>query len=186
MSKKTAKLIKKKKKGFDWLNAIAEDPRLKNEEFFMVGIRGYYGTTNKRGIYDDALFLVNKKTGFIATYNANVDPSFYRKGKGTGKDKGIANLKAGWHRYKKGPHPLHKGYPAFRQAAHVTVIRDGDPPYEDTGDFGINIHKGSKNSTSSLGCQTVIPNQWIDCQETGYKQLDLAGQKEFWYILLEG
>jgi hypothetical protein len=130
----------------------------------VVGQRGYYRDTmgapgvNDRGIYDDAIFLVSPSA--FTSFNANTDPSSYRKGRGTGPTKGMASLKPGaWyvHRFDK-----HKGkYLALCQRlGPVTVIRDGDPPYEDTGMFGINIHKGSYNSTSSEGCQTIHPGQW--------------------------
>lgn len=130
----------------------------------VVGFRGYYRNTmgapgvNDRGIYDDALFLYSPSV--FAAFNGNTDPSAYRKGKGTGSGKGIATLKPGaWfvHKFDK-----HKGkYLALCQRlGPVTVIRDGDPPYDDTGEFGINIHRGGYKTTSSEGCQTIHPDQW--------------------------
>jgi lysozyme len=130
----------------------------------VIGIRGYYLNTlgkagaNDRGIYDDALFIDTPQA--TVSFNANTDPTSFRKGKGKGSTKGMAILKPGlWMVHKFG---LHKGkYLALVQRlGHVTVIRDGDPDYEDTGDFGINIHKGGLNSTGSEGCQTIHPAQW--------------------------
>ncbi|MBK9496972.1 MAG: hypothetical protein IPO08_21175 [Xanthomonadales bacterium] len=122
---------------------------------YLVGIRGYYHDNhgdNERGLYDDALFLVTPQS-FIA-FNANVDPSVFRRG--------IAKLKNGLWSYKVGTHGLSKPksqqYTALVQAAEVTVIRDGEGP--DTGMFGINIHRGGNSGTSSLGCQTIHPSQW--------------------------
>ncbi len=132
--------------------------------FFVAGIRGYYRDTlgapgvNDRGIYDDALFLVSPLA--FASYNGNTDPSQARRGHGTGATKGMAVLKPGlWLAHRFG---LHRGqYLALVQTGGpVTVTRDGNPPYPDTGLFGINIHRGGWNTTSSLGCQTVHPGQW--------------------------
>jgi hypothetical protein len=129
----------------------------------VVGFPGYYakfGSTpeNERGFYDDAIFLLTPSV--FAAFNGNTDPSGYRKGKGFGESKGMASLQPGlWfvHRFD-----LHRQkYLALCQrAGEVTVIRDGDPPYKDTGEFGINIHRGGVNGTSSLGCQTIPPSQW--------------------------
>lgn len=130
---------------------------------YIVGVRGYYLDSmgargaNDRGIYDDALFVVSKNA--YASFNGNTDPSYARKGFGTGANKGMAMLDTGiWYSYCFG---YHKTYEAIVQRmGTVTVTRDGDPPYKDTGYFGINIHKGSYTKTSSEGCQTVHPDQW--------------------------
>lgn len=149
----------------------------------IVARRGYYRDTmgrpgaNDRGIYDDAIFLVTPHA--FAAFNANTDPSIARPG--------IAVLKPGvWH-YKLGIHGLSKPaaqrYKALVQAAPVTVHRDGAG--DDTGWFGINIHRGSRTTTSSLGCQTIVPDQWpafIALVEQGLKR---AGQTVVPYVLTE-
>ena len=131
----------------------------------IIGIRGYYLNTlgkagaNDRGIYDDALFIDSPQV--TASFNANTDPTSFRRGTGKGSTKGMATLLPGlWMVHRFG---LHKGkYLALVQRlGPVTVLRDGTPDYEDTGDdFGINIHKGGFNSTGSEGCQTIYPLQW--------------------------
>ena len=132
----------------------------------VVGIRGYYLDTmgkpgvNDRGMYDDAIFLDSPDV--FAAYNGNTDPSRYKPGHGTAANKGMATLKAGvWHAYQFDTHG--GSIPHFaicQRRGPVVVIRDGTPPYEDEGNHGINIHRGSYHGTSSLGCQTLHPDQW--------------------------
>lgn len=158
------------------------------QNIILLGLRGYFRDSmgkpgkNDRGIYDDAAFWVELDSGRIHQYNFNTDPSAYKKGIGTGAQKGMAMLKPGCWDYQMG---IHKGYQAFVQADEVVVIRDGTPDYEDKGWFGINIHRGGVNSTSSLGCQTIPPAQWPDFKSTGYALLKAASQKTFKYLLME-
>ena len=150
----------------------------------LVGIRGYYRDSmgvpgeNDRNIYDDAVFLLSSNA--YATFNANTDPSIRRKG--------IAVLKPGVHRYRKGKHGLSKpggGYPALRPATHgeqLPVTRD------ETGDsmgIAINIHRGGFRTTSSEGCQTIYPSQWESFISLVYSEMDRAGQKTIPYLLME-
>lgn len=142
----------------DLARTLIEAAGLQKEPLVILGRRGYYRDTmgapgkNDRGIYDDMIAVVTA-TAFVA-FNANTDPSAWRPG--------IANLKAGVWRYKLGIHglskPKERQYLALVQAAPVTVIRDQQG--EETGYFGINIHRGGYNTTSSLGCQTIYPAQW--------------------------
>lgn len=159
-------------------------PDFKTCDLFWVGIRGYYKKTmgdpdqNDRAIYDDAIFIVGKDE-FIS-FNANCDPRRFVKG--------IASLKTGvWPVYR---FDKHKGaYIALCQrAGKVTVLRDNQG--EDTGMFGINIHRGGNFGTSSAGCQTIPPSQWEDFITTSMKLArkyspDKWATSAYTYILLE-
>jgi lysozyme len=152
----------------------------------IVGIRGHIldmgkAGQNDRGLFDDAGF-VHSPTAFVAV-NFNTDPSTYRKGRGRGSEKGMAVLDTGLWMYRVGPHRGKS--PALRQAAPVTVTRDGDPPYKDSGDFAINHHWGRSSSTSSAGCQTVPTEQWPSYINTIVSELKRYGQKVVPYILVE-
>lgn len=146
----------------------------------LVGCRGYYRRTaeeNERGVYDDAIFFLTPEA--FAAFNANVDPSIFRRH--------IATLKKGLWRYKVGIHGLNKPesqrYTALVQAAPVTVSRDGEP--DETGMFGINIHRGSNSGTSSLGCQTIPPAQWDAFISLVRSELKRHAQKTVPYLLVD-
>lgn len=151
----------------------------------VVGVRGYFQDTmgkvgtNDRGIYDDAVFVLSPEA--FVSFNANVDPSAWRKG--------IATLKPGIHPYKPGNHGISKpggGYPAFRpntKDEELPVWRDGvDKP---SPGVAINIHKGGYGTTSSEGCQTIYPDQWDAFYALVRSEMKKFGQKGFDYILLE-
>jgi len=165
---------------------LLSDPSLVAYPVFLVGVRGYYKRTmgdptrNDRGIYDDAIFAVSRRGLFIAC-NGNTDPSRFTPG--------VASLIPGIHLYKRGKHGITHadgGYPAFRPASpdeSVPVTRDGQKTV--TKGIAINIHHGSYNSTSSLGCQTIHPDQWLDFQTRVYSEMDHFAQKRIPYVLVE-
>ena len=135
---------------------------------YLVGLRGYYKNEsgrsglNDRGLYDDALFFVLPNEMYA--FNFNTDPSWYGYNDDPKTRAGVATLKEGTWEYVIG---LHKGsvhHMALVQHGNFTVYRDGNSrtgkKIEDTGKFGINLHKGGRGGTSSAGCQTVPPSQW--------------------------
>jgi lysozyme len=152
----------------------------------LLAVRGYFLDTmgapgkNDRGIYDDMIAVVSP-TAYVA-FNANVDPSVFRSG--------IATLKPGVHLYKKGRHGISRGpgYPALRPATpgeKLPVTRDGQPG--DHFGIAINIHRGSKTSTSSEGCQTIHPDQYPAFIALVYQEMARHGQTTIPYCLvLEG
>lgn len=159
---------------------------LRKEKVALVGVRGYFRDSmgakgkNDIGIYDDAFIWIDESD--MATFNGNTDPSrYYSK---------VATLDSGLWRYKKGLHGYGRStppYPAYRQAAPVRVLRyaNGKPSIADTGDFGINIHRGGANTTSSAGCQTVPPDQWNAFKAYGDMLLARSGKAGFPYLLVE-
>lgn len=149
----------------------------------LLGSRGYFRDSmgvigrNDRGIYDDAIFLVTP-TAFVS-FNANCDPSVARDG--------IASLEAGHvYLYRIGIHglskPANQQYEALVQAGEVWVQRDGGK--REKGYFGINIHRGGLNTTSSLGCQTIHPSQWAAFITLVDSELSRHGAKTIPYLLL--
>lgn len=160
----------------------------------VLGIRGYFLDSmgakgkNDRGIYDDAFCVVFDD--HVVNFNGNTDPSVYRKAIATLK-KGIWHFIVGKHHAAEAPP---KGYAAFRQYGKFTVHRDGQK--DDTGDFAINFHRGGDWGTSSLGCQTVHPDQWDEFRHMIYEELKTTSQeamthpygvpgKVFTYVLID-
>jgi hypothetical protein len=137
-------------------------------EFFVLAVRGYYRDSmgkpgvNDYGIYDDGLFIVSP-LGFTS-WNGNTDPS--RLGWNPNAGKYMARLQTGCWRFNHLKHHASRpdGYYAFGQGGNpVTVDRveaDGDVRTSETGTFGINLHRGGNNGTSSEGCVTVAREQW--------------------------
>jgi lysozyme len=157
-----------------------------SKEVAVLAKRGYYLDTmgvkgkNDRGIYDDAIAIVGPEV--FAAFNGNTDPSVYRPG--------IATLVPGVHVYKPGLHGVSFNkpgypYPAFVPATpgkRVPVMRDGES--KPSVGVAINIHRGSRTTTSSLGCQTIPPDQWDAFHALLTSQLKRMGQTTFHYVLV--
>jgi hypothetical protein len=157
--------------------------------FHLIGVRS---KADKPNAFDDLLFLIDGAN--IFTYTGTTNPgkfwlqNFQRK-------EGTAVLKPGQYidTWVLG---RHKGvYKAWTQAKNVTVFRDDDKDgksedlgKEQTGIFGINIHRANENAMSiqvdkwSAGCQ-VFNNP------VQFKQFillsELSKQEFFTYTLLE-
>ena len=170
----------------DEADAILFLKKAKDAPLIILAVRGYFEKSmghkekNDRRIYDDAVALVTKDG--IKTFNFNTDPNGYRPGHGTGAYKGMASLHEGLyevHMMRK-----HKGkYAALCQDGGPVVVRrdadskvpakdiikiDGDSFYLHKGNFGINLHMGGINGTSSEGCLTWPQSQYWDAMNFIY------------------
>lgn len=169
-------------------------PLLPFPEMFVLAVRGYYRDSmgkpgaNDVGQYDDAFFVVSP-LGFTA-WNGNTDPSRY--GWNPNADKFMARLKVGCWKFVRLKHHASRpdGYMAFGQGSNpVTVQRirqDGTVAMEETGCFGINLHRGGTNGTSSEGCSTVPREQWPAFDRKLADTLRSLGKTSFDLILMDG
>lgn len=139
-----------------------------------------YDKNNKenRDKFDDAFVWIIKNRGFF-TFLGNADPSDIKKD--------VATLKIGTWQYKIGIHNGTTAQKAFIQAEPVTVLRDnGDGTQREDGPwwFGINIHMGSTNTTSSNGCLTILYEEWELFRNLGYAFLKKYNVEKFPVVVL--
>ncbi|WP_062056090.1 hypothetical protein [Aquimarina longa] len=136
---------------------------------YQLNIVGYRSRFVRSNRFDDEIhvFYTNDKQKWVYhIFKATTDPGQYWL-ENSGHPKGTAFLKKGQYKnaYRIG---MHRGiYPALVQTTDVQVIRNYERKglfkwfesgYEDTGRFGINIHRARKKGTTkkidrfSAGC----------------------------------
>ena len=175
----------------------------KDHDLNIIGVRNM--SSKEANLFDDEIHIIYKERGFwVDEYGpATTEPGkYYLAHKNYRKDgvailKGPQQIRGG---YILGPHGQ-TGYEALVQRrAPVTVIRDpnmdGELDYdgaEDTGYFGINIHRASLKGNGvtaavdvwSAGCQV-----WQDVRdfermiELCYIQIERLGYETFSYTLI--
>ena len=154
----------------------------------IVGTRSLANEKNK---FDDYIYVINGPIMHVFTCTTNPGTHWL---KNLLNPKGAALLKPGQYvdSWKIG---MHQGkYKALVQAKPITVYRDGnkndlaeESSVEQTGLFGINIHRANPNAVSSIidkwsaGCQVLNdPKQFA----TLLAACEASGQKAFTYTLL--
>ena len=149
-----------KKKGYAWFEGT------KDYDVNIVGIRNLQPAKHVTNLFDDTLTISYKKDGVWQFHEWAITTDPGKKAMlEYSNPKGVAILVPGQYR---GSHMigLHQGkYEALRQQRPVKVYRDKDKDMEydfideDTGIFGINIHRSNPKTEStyvenwSEGCQ---------------------------------
>ena len=156
--------------------------------FHIIGARS---AANEKNKFDDNIYLIKGPIMYVFTCTTNPGTHWL---KNLLNPKGTAVLKPGQYvdTYQLG---LHQGkYRALVQRKPVTVYRDGDKDdvaeetkVEQTGLFGINIHRANASAISnfidrwSAGCQVLNdPEQF----KTLISSCEMSGRKTFTYTLL--
>ncbi|MDE3249842.1 MAG: hypothetical protein KGO82_14350 [Bacteroidota bacterium] len=180
-------------------------PFNRTEKLVFLGIRGYYKKSmgdldsNDIGIYDDAICIISPD--YFGAFNGNTDPSKMKVGIATVKAPQVIMFRQGIHgvshapaavvekmRKTKANDPAYpRTYWAFRQDSNVTVIRHGQGEFTDNPQarFWIDLHQGGEWTTSSEGCQTIIKSQWLNFKNQGYHWMNVYGQEQVPYILID-
>lgn len=175
----------------------------KDFDLNIIGIRNMSST--KSNLFDDEIHIIYKERGFwIDEYGpATTEPGKHYLEKKDYRPDGVAILKCPQQirgGYILGPHGVTKYEALVQRKAPVTVIRDADKDgeldydgKEDTGYFGINIHRASLKNDGvtptvdiwSAGCQV-----WQDVRdfermiELCYIQIKKLGYNTFTYTLI--
>lgn len=161
---------------------------------YLLAVRPYFRDTmgapgkNDLGIYDDAIFIVT--THGMSAWNANTDPS--RAGWNSKAGKYMARLAPGIWKFRRLKHHASSpdGYMAYGQGeVPVTVHRlrqDLTIATTETGCFGINLHRGGVNGTSSEGCLTIPREQWPQFDAALFHSLTAASNMAFHLIMIDG
>ncbi len=144
-------------------------------ELNIIGVRSMYPVQNS---FDDMIHVLHKRANaqwFINSFKATTDPGTYWL-KNLMNPKGTAIVKPGQY---KNSHRIgvHRGkYQALVQQNPLTVYRDDNKndvidwaaAKQETGIFGINIHRASINGTTvyvdkhSAGCQVLADSNNFD------------------------
>lgn len=148
---------------------------------FVLCIRGFqnYEEGNARGLYDDAIIIVD--TINFETFNANLDPSQFKRGIACLVAPQVMLYKIGTHNISK---PKDRQYQALVQAAPVIIKRDGQEN-EESGYFGINCHRGGNNVVGSEGCMTLPPLQWPEFMSGIWATLRMRNVYSIKFVLVE-
>jgi len=159
-------------------------------EFYVLAVRAYYSETiapdgNNLSAYDDAFFIVSP-FGMTA-WNGNTDPSRYGL-RPDSSTRYMARLKPGCYKFIS---LTHRGsYQAFGQGPHPVMVerirRDGTIAQTETGEFGINLHRGGINGTSSEGCLTLPVDQFDAFRQKLNRTMQQMGVNSFDLILIDG
>lgn len=172
----------------------------------VIGVRNKNNSIN---IYDDEIGILTPDS--YTAYKGNTDPSVTRKGIAV-LQPGVYLYKRGLHgiSHLNLSDPADKGlldtliatghdlppiagrllpYWALRQAGPVTVKREGQISPETEMDPDqwpwIDIHRGGYSTTSSLGCQTIFPDQWPAFRNTIFDAIKTHGQTLVKYCLIQ-
>ncbi|WP_341900769.1 hypothetical protein [Fluviicola taffensis] len=182
-----------KAKGYVWFS----DEANKNFDVNIVGIRNKTAGDKVTNVFDDFMTISYKEDGIwkFFCWNATTDPG-KKAVVELHNTKGVAILKPGQYRgaWTIGKH--NGKYDALCQRlANVTVFRDAnkDQKYdftkEDTGIFGINIHKSGEDSTWvenwSEGCQVFKRAKDFDVFMSICARAKAIHGNAFSYALLE-
>lgn len=172
----------------DELKAQFKELGYKWPAFHIVGIRSKANVPNK---FDDLIGFVNGEE--LKWFSATTNPGTFWLNNPI-NSVGTAVLKAGQY-VDTWAIGLHQGkYTALKQVKKVTVFRDADKDNiaeeqgkEETGMFGINIHRANESAQSSnidkwsAGCQVLNnPTQFKELIQACIK----SNKKTFTYTLL--